>query len=81
MLSVGYEGGFRASELLLMNVGDVTLDERGARVNVRGKTGERRVRLISSAPILGEYLDVHPLRDNPGSPLWLNESFTLMKAY
>jgi integrase/recombinase XerD len=74
MLSVGYEGGFRASELLLMNVGDVTLDERGARVKVRGKTGERRVRLISSAPILGEYLDVHPLRDNPSAPLWLNES-------
>jgi integrase/recombinase XerD len=71
MISVGFEGGFRASELLLMNVGSVTFDEKGATVRVGGKTGARVVRLISSVPILARYLETHPLRNNPSGPLWI----------
>ena len=74
MISVGFEGGFRASELLLTNVDSVHFDEKGAVVRVHGKTGERSVRLISSAPLLSQYLETHPLRDYPQAPLWVNES-------
>jgi site-specific recombinase XerD len=74
MLSISFELGLRPSELLLLNVGDVSFDDKGAKARVRGKTGERTLRVIPSAPLLGRYLESHPLRRNPASPLWVNES-------
>ena len=75
MLSVAFERGLRPSELLLLNVGDVTFDAMGARIRVRkSKTGERLLRVIASASLLGRYLESHPLKDNPTAPLWVNES-------
>jgi len=70
MLAVGYEAGLRASELLGLNVGDVSFDSLGARIRVRGKTGERIVRLISSAPLLARYMEEHPFKNEPNRPLW-----------
>jgi integrase/recombinase XerD len=75
MLSVAFERGLRPSELLLLNVGDVTFDVMGARIRVRkSKTGERLLRVIATASLLGRYLESHPLKDNPTAPLWVNES-------
>src|SRR5574337_343026 len=74
MLSVGFEAGLRATELLLLDIGDVTFDDRGARIRVRGKTGERIVRLISSVALLSQYIQTHSLRADPISPLWLTQS-------
>ena len=70
MLAVGFEAGLRAAELLSMNTGDVSFDDLGAKIRVRGKTGERIVRLISSAPILASYMESHPFRNEPDKPLW-----------
>ncbi len=61
MLAVGFEAGLRASELLGMDVSGVTFDERSTRARIRGKTGERIVRLVSSVPLLAAYLETHPL--------------------
>lgn len=74
MLSVGFEAGLRATELLLLDVGDVTFDDRGARIRVQGKTGERIVRLIASVALLSQYIQTHSLRADPISPLWLTQS-------
>ncbi len=74
MLSVGFEAGLRATELLLLDVGDVTFDDRGARVRVKGKTGERIVRLIASATLLSQYIQMHTRRADPSSPLWITQS-------
>jgi integrase/recombinase XerD len=75
MLSVAFERGLRPSELLLLNVGDVTFDAMGARIRIRrSKTGERTMRIIAGASIMGRYLESHPLKENPGAPLWVNES-------
>ncbi len=41
MIAVGFEAGLRASELLTIRVGDLSFDELGARVKVKGKTGEK----------------------------------------
>jgi len=70
MIAVGYEAGLRASELLGMDVGDVSFDSLGAKVRVRGKTGERVVRLITSAPFLARWLEMHPFKGEPAMPLW-----------
>ena len=60
MIAVQFDGGFRPGEHLMIDVGNVRLDDSGARVLVRGKTGERTVRLISSAAVLAQYLETHP---------------------
>jgi integrase len=73
MIAVGFEGGFRTGELLGLNLGDIVFDEMGVRAKVRGKTGERIVRLISSTPLLARYLETHPLQGDPNAPLWLTE--------
>ncbi|MGI0091841.1 MAG: tyrosine-type recombinase/integrase [Nitrososphaerales archaeon] len=74
MIAVQFDGGFRPGEHLGINVGDVHLDEKGARILVRGKTGERVVRVISCAGLLAQYLETHQFRDQPEAPLWLTES-------
>lgn len=74
MTAVGFEAGLRAGELLLLNVGDVSFDSIGARIRVRGKTGERIVRLISSVPMVSRYLECYRYRDRPDMPLWCCDS-------
>ncbi|MGI0092130.1 MAG: tyrosine-type recombinase/integrase, partial [Nitrososphaerales archaeon] len=75
MLSVGFEAGLRASELLLLSIGDASFDDMGAVITVRhGKTGSRRVRLISSAPVLAQFIETHPRKHDPSAPLWPTEA-------
>ncbi len=73
MIAVGFEGGFRTGELLGLEIRDLSFDEMGVKAKVRGKTGERIVRLISSAPLLTAYLETHPESSDPSAPLWLTE--------
>ena len=69
-IAVIAEGGFRVAEMLSSSVKDVLFDENGARLTVRGKTGQRTVRLITSVPLLGFYLQEHPRKGEPDAPLW-----------
>jgi ribosomal protein L40E len=50
----------------------VSFDEYGAVIVVKGKKGERRIRLVTSAPCLASWMDIHPERDTPDAPLWVN---------
>ena len=38
----------------------------------KGKTGMRRVRIISSVPQLSIWMDAHPRGNDPDAPLWIN---------
>jgi site-specific recombinase XerD len=69
-IHVLYESAGRISEVLDMKIKDVAVDEYGAAVNISGKSGPRRLRLISSVPDILRWLDTHPKRDNPETPLW-----------
>lgn len=40
-------------------------------MNVRGKTGYRRVRAVWNVEYLKAWLEVHPERYNPDAPLWV----------
>jgi integrase len=71
-VAVADESGARPGEVLTMKVKSVSFDEYGAVIVVRGKKGERRIRLLTSAPFLAAWLDMHPQRNNPDSPLWVN---------
>lgn len=70
LIFMGYESGARAGELLSLRIRDVEPDRYGAIVIVKGKTGERRIRLVQSVPDLQLWLNIHPLRQDRNAPLW-----------
>lgn len=71
LIFVLFETGCRVGELLDLSIDNVRFDEYGAVLMVNGKTGMRRVRIIASAPILSNWLNHHPFKNNPEAPLWI----------
>lgn len=69
-VAVLYESGCRVSELGLLRLKHVQFDTCGARLLVRGKTGSRRVLIISSAPLLAAWINVHPRSNEPDAYVW-----------
>jgi len=67
-----YESGCRIGELLSLRLNQVKFDEYGAQLYVSGKTGFRRVRVISSVPYLTEWINKHPLKDESKAYLWIS---------
>ncbi len=75
-----YESGCRKSEVLGLQIKHLTFDSYGGQILVRGKTGQRRIRLLDSVPYLKDHLESHPHRDNPEAPLFLNHYSRTNKA-
>jgi integrase len=71
IISVLWESGCRAGELLSLQIKHVVFEESLTRIMVKGKTGMRRVPLIDSTPYLAEWIENHPFRDDPDAPLWV----------
>jgi integrase/recombinase XerD len=71
MWSVAYEAGLRVGEFCKLQLKHVAHDKNGFLISVKGKSGARKVRLHSSQVELGTWLNTHPLRDDPESPLWI----------
>ena len=69
-----YESGARKSEALAMVKGDLIADQYGFIAIINGKTGERRIRLIESAPDIRNWLNRHPAPQDPKAPLWASLS-------
>lgn len=70
-ISTLYESGCRIGELLCLQIKHVQFDNFGAVLLVNGKTGQRRVRVIASEPRLRQWIENHPLKNNPNAPLWI----------
>jgi integrase/recombinase XerD len=66
-----YESGCRVGEIASLRIRCIRFDDYGAVITVSGKTGMRRVRLVSSVPALATWLNNHPDGKNPDSPLWV----------
>ena len=71
IISVLYESGTRVGEFLGMKIKNVQFDKYGAVIVVHGKTGWRRIRLFSSVPHFSNWIEHHPLKDDPEAPLWI----------
>jgi integrase/recombinase XerD len=70
-----YESGARPEEFLRITNRDIRIDKNGVVLMLRGKTGERRVRIVAFSKLLQQWLDVHPLKDaNNNYPLWVSEA-------
>lgn len=51
-------------ELASLRIKNIEFNEYGAAVKVRGKTGERRVMIVSFASLVAKWLEMHPRRDD-----------------
>ena len=72
LIDCHYEGGTRPGEILSLLIKHVKFDQYGANLHVDGKTGPRTIRLVKSTPSLANWLSIHPAKDNPESPVWIN---------
>ncbi|MBS1263470.1 MAG: Tyrosine recombinase XerC [Methanonatronarchaeales archaeon] len=74
-----YDGGFRASEMLSLDIRHVSFERQGAKVRVPeggiSKTGGRTVYLIEAEPYLREHVNRHPDSDNPDAPLFYSRHY------
>ncbi len=73
-LACMYESGARPEEFLRLTNIDIKIDTNGAILFLRGKTGERRVRIVSFAKLLQQWLEIHPLKDKHQFPLWISQA-------
>lgn len=73
-LACMYECGARPEEFLRLTNSDFMIDSKGIVLILRGKTGERRVRIIAYAKLFQEWLDVHPLKYLSNYSIWISES-------
>lgn len=74
MIHCLYETGCRAGEFLGLNIGDIEVRKGYARAQVDGKTGRRYVYFLKSWPLLHQWLEQHPYKNNPNAPLWISLS-------
>lgn len=77
-VSILYESGCRIGEMLFLKIKHAKFDQFGAQLLVNGKTGYRPVRIITSVPFLTEWINKHPKKDEPESPLWITRNYTQM---
>ncbi len=72
LISLLYESGCRIGEIASMDIKNVDFDEIGCLITITGKTGSRKIRIIASTPFLAAWINMHPLRQDRNSPLWIN---------
>ena len=71
-IAILWESGARIGELIDIRIKNFEDYKYGKKIVVRGKTGARRITLISSVPYLQEWLAVHPKKNDPNSYVWVN---------
>ena len=72
LISLLSESGARIGEIGNLKIMDVYQDEHSYLIHLRGKTGERTDRVFYSDPFIASWLNIHPLRNNPDAPLWVD---------
>jgi len=75
LISILWETGARIAEVGNMQIKHITKAKHGYVLDLTGKTGQRSPLIISSAPFLSQWLNMHPFKDNPESPLWVHYQY------
>jgi len=82
-----YESGARIGEFLPIKIKQIEFDKHGALLTLHGKTGSRKIRLITSVPALIQWLDSHPYKSDKEAFVWIkmkvndgNEMITYAEA-
>jgi len=72
LISLLWETGARIGELYDVEIGDFEDHEHGLKIVINGKTGYRRLPLISSVPEVRAWINSHPKREEKDAPIWVN---------
>lgn len=72
LISLLYDGGLRVGEALNLKIKDIMFDSYGIKIRATGKTGTREVRLVDSVPIVKQWLNEHPFKDNKDVSLFIS---------
>jgi len=72
-LSVMWETGGRIAEIGNLQIRDAVPSSIGYTLEVNGKTGVRSPLIVSSAPLLTQWLNNHPYKNDPEAPLWVHQ--------
>ena len=73
LFSVCVEGALRLGELLGLRIKDVESTSYGYDVTVSGKTGSSTFPVVLFAPLLTQWLNQHPFKNDKLSPLWTKQ--------
>lgn len=65
-----FESGCRVGEILSLKLNCIESDQYGCKIHVSGKTGERKLRVIDSEPLLIAWMREHPTKENTNSFLF-----------
>lgn len=76
LVSMLWESGARIGEIGNLQLKHVVFDKYGIVISVKGKTGSRKIRLISSVPYISTWLNNHPHKEDGSAPLWINVGTT-----
>ena len=74
IISLLYDTAIRVGELCNLNVGNIINDGEHLSITVSGKTGQRTIGLISSAPLINEYLNLHMYKNKLDAPLFISHN-------
>jgi integrase len=72
ILALVWDTGARIGEIGGMTIGSVHFEDQGTVVDLSGKTGKRSVFIIESTPYLNTWISLHPYKNEPNAPLWVN---------
>jgi len=70
LIGLLYESGCRIGEILSLQIKNVSFNNYGARLTVKGKIGQRVVPIVWYANLLRQFVESHPFKDNPEAPLF-----------
>lgn len=75
-----YDTGSRIGEILFLRIRNIEFDKHGAILAIPhfGKTGSRRVRIVSSVPYLQDWLNKHHDKNNPDAYIWTSVNKRVM---
>ncbi|MDD4353762.1 MAG: phage integrase N-terminal SAM-like domain-containing protein, partial [Candidatus Nanoarchaeia archaeon] len=65
-----YESGCRIGEILTIKLKHIDSDKYGLIIRVNGKTGVRRVRIISTSNLVTNWINNHPDKNSSDTYLW-----------
>ncbi|MDO8634125.1 MAG: tyrosine-type recombinase/integrase [archaeon] len=65
-----YESGARVGEVLGLEIKDVVFGDQLTSIQVKGKTGQRRIPLVACTSYLAGWINLHPFKNNPRASLW-----------
>jgi len=71
LISTLFESGCRIGEIATLTIGKVVFDDYGTVISVKGKTGSRKIRLVSSTSYLANWIQDHPFKGNKDAQLWV----------